>query len=759
MNDFTKKYHEEYTDGILLSYNLIKEYNPKFIYSIRDLKNVALSFEVLTGNKKPNKETLLKVCISEFAGTIADPILRKKYISDLSYQLKIPKSDEKTAGLIKFESGGETYFIPKDKQYLLDAIDIDLAIREQHSKPLDEKFPAKHYKKAGFLFEGEPGVGKSTLFRLALESKGFNEIKLKPGESLLTAKPLKPGLCFIEINAGDPSALTILEQAYKKEYIVILNEPNIHPELERKAIELLDKSKNKPLFRIYASQNPSTHEDRIDTPALNNRLNFNYMDAYSRESLIEIAQEKGVEFPEIFVDEFMKSNATMRKFFKDANDLEKAALWTFKYYASQKNKQFDSYRLFAEKKLHPSLDLKVAYDSPQSAVRSAQLIKPEVPALAKKRKTKHAGPEVSGIKHVLSKWKPEPSMMDEDISALAKLVNVIFDMQLQYRDEKILSVSTAKSEMMRKIEEQTLDYINNQSTINQLCLGVLGVIKPYQDKTEPGTLVNIMKMTSNEVKLIGMQNLISKYISHDPFITKKTDFKSKIEIALNGFLKKYFTSITERDFMKLAQSIKCVLALRELCKNPSQDELLEITRVENNAIEIIASGELLNEKNMFDLLINPAFYVGITHGSEALRDAKSKIVDYVYDIISPKVAKEIFADNKYDDRLFAPPQKTLDHKFEPLNELSKELSSQIFQLEQLIKPLAAKNLLIDIQLHELLTINKLKNTPDALQRRVAILRGLTEVLPVQLKQQIKITCDYVTDALKAVAINKPFPLA
>jgi hypothetical protein len=67
---------QQHAVSLIAAYNLIQEHNPLFVYSTRDLENLARGF--ITMASQP--ERLLNACVAEFAGTIDHTDTRNKFI-------------------------------------------------------------------------------------------------------------------------------------------------------------------------------------------------------------------------------------------------------------------------------------------------------------------------------------------------------------------------------------------------------------------------------------------------------------------------------------------------------------------------------------------------------------------------------------------------------------------------------------------------------------------------------------------------------
>lgn len=362
----------QYTQGMLKAFQLIRELNPTFIYSTRDLENLALRFIALCDKERDpikNIHTLWRACVGEFAGSIADASQRTEFVQRIGNELNIDPAVIKSKDFIKLTIDKS---IHPERSELVESIDQDLLMRQQYLAVTEnsQRQNILGYK-PGVLIEGDPGVGKSFVLKAILEKYGFQpakefkqkglapEIKALLEIFILTSakdlkqKEMKPefkalleehGLIsasdskqkevapesidtqklYYVLSAGDEDIVAeILIKAFHEGSAVILDEINLNESLENLLNKLLDgvdlegKPANKKGFIVFSSQNPSYLIGRKSlSPATRNRLHALYMDPYTKQALIEIAQHNSVKDPEAFVDAYLKcKNVTMRAFY------------------------------------------------------------------------------------------------------------------------------------------------------------------------------------------------------------------------------------------------------------------------------------------------------------------------------------------------------------------------------------------------------------------------------------------------------------
>lgn len=270
--------NEDIQHHLLFVYHLFEKYNPFLMSSYRDIENLRDRFlTLLNGNPK---ETLFNACIGQYAGGIQDQEKRSEFINELTMRLGI-KHIKKSYEVRKIGS----VFITPQKEYLIDAIQQDLLMRDRFIKnQLESKaLPPPSYKSAVVL-EGEPGTGKSSLLR---------ELAAKYDP--------------ITISGGSKKVSKLLIDAFHAGKIVILDEFNLDdPDLEILKNELLSgryqgKLAKTPGFMILASQNASSLAGRkSQSPAEMNRTHFLYMDSFIHRERIQIATAAGIQCPKAF---------------------------------------------------------------------------------------------------------------------------------------------------------------------------------------------------------------------------------------------------------------------------------------------------------------------------------------------------------------------------------------------------------------------------------------------------------------------------
>jgi len=281
-----------FSDRLFDVIELAKVHNPQMAYSIRDLENLAQRLKLLLDSGESGDQALAKAVFAELIPAIADQAKAVMLIQALidHQSLTIPALHANEL-LIPVGPRGSSVMIPSENRYLLEAIQQDLRMRQ---KGLADPGLAEHCK-SGILLQGEPGLGKSTLFKMICQ-----EIDAP----------------FYEVSAGTKEAHEILLKAFHEGAIVILDELNLDESLESLLNHLLTgrtpdgQSARSPGFMLLASQNASTEAGRKSvSSALMNRLHVMQMQPYTKEALESLAQRHGIEEPQQFVAAYLAARA------------------------------------------------------------------------------------------------------------------------------------------------------------------------------------------------------------------------------------------------------------------------------------------------------------------------------------------------------------------------------------------------------------------------------------------------------------------
>lgn len=332
------------TSALMLNvFHLACEINPTYLYSIRDLEDLAQRFVVLkekNEQKNPNErveqmELLWQACVGEFAGTF-NVKKRQQFLIELDQLLKTQHDiceDQEDTPLIKIHN---ELYLPREKEHMVHSIEQNLLVREKSLTSTNFKF------KCGTLIEGEAGIGKSTLLEAILQKNGFTleqfDLKKYQDRHYNIQDPQRK---YYIISAGDEKlAEYVLKKAFNEGSIVILDELNLDENLEKILNQLLVDNTNKkvndkfdhteeerkPGFMVYASQNPGYYAGReSSSKALWNRLGVHLMEDFSHTALMQIANHNHIIHPDLFVETYENAkktnpNVNMRTFYNAIKD-------------------------------------------------------------------------------------------------------------------------------------------------------------------------------------------------------------------------------------------------------------------------------------------------------------------------------------------------------------------------------------------------------------------------------------------------------
>ncbi len=286
--------------GIIEAYHLFEKSNPFFEMSIRDIENLALRFMFLAQQMPDTKLALLKACMGEFSPSIKDTLSRKVFVNQLEIKLGVSCSNHIVQALIKVTPN---FSIPLEKQYLIDALDQDLLMRES---ALQNKLCPKFKK--GILTEGDSGLGKSTLLEAILAKhkitpNGLGSKKL----TILTAGTEE---------ASRKVVYAALLKAFHEGAVVMIDEIDLDKDLEKhlnqylSGVDLEGKSAKIPGFMMLASKNASSMKGRKTvSPALLSRTHFMYMDAFSEKEVEAISRKKLMSRPNQLAKAFNEASS------------------------------------------------------------------------------------------------------------------------------------------------------------------------------------------------------------------------------------------------------------------------------------------------------------------------------------------------------------------------------------------------------------------------------------------------------------------
>jgi hypothetical protein len=313
---------DKVSQTLLFSFRLAQRHQPTHEYTMRDLQSLAERVLFVLEKKSLSKALLYKLCLEEFAAGIFDRHARHKFIIHL-HSLIDPQKAFPIAGFVpdplmnpsrmkRFSVEGRSFYWPQDRMYVYDKIVHDIDLRER-------AIQKGTYYKRGILSEGEPGLGKSTLYKVILEARGYVRAD-KAGPNTPKHK------IYYEVSAGDDAAREIVIRALTIEgAAVILDEPNADPGLEFILNPLMEGRglNGEPLppgGMLFASQNFSYGKGLVATsPALRSRMDMIYMDTYSKDDLEMIAELERVPCPAQFTTAFYRSmngKPQQRTFFK-----------------------------------------------------------------------------------------------------------------------------------------------------------------------------------------------------------------------------------------------------------------------------------------------------------------------------------------------------------------------------------------------------------------------------------------------------------
>jgi hypothetical protein len=147
----------------------------------------------------------------------------------------------------------------------------------------------------GIILESAPGLGKTELLMHALTTSGYEEMH----DFERPATSLHP-FYRLPVSLGQDQKEALLRKAFNEGAVVLIDEINSSPMMERLVNELLSGTMNgnkpeNPGFLILASQNPVTLAGRHkQSTAVSRRFGSYQLEAYSYEEQLKILMSKGL---------------------------------------------------------------------------------------------------------------------------------------------------------------------------------------------------------------------------------------------------------------------------------------------------------------------------------------------------------------------------------------------------------------------------------------------------------------------------------
>lgn len=188
------------------------------------------------------------------------------------------------------------FLITSSRQTLSNQLNDLLSLRELRNQTDNLNDGQRYGGLGGIIIEGEPGIGKSELVIAALIAKGYKQIHHaakstcdKPFYRLPVSMPLD-------------EKKTLLMQAFHEGAVVVIDEINSSPMMERLLNDLLmgktpdGKRPDHPGFMVIGTQNPPTLAGRRNpSNALARRLIQTELTPYSNAEMRQILEYRGLD--------------------------------------------------------------------------------------------------------------------------------------------------------------------------------------------------------------------------------------------------------------------------------------------------------------------------------------------------------------------------------------------------------------------------------------------------------------------------------
>ncbi len=302
-------YEPSYLRALLAAFDLVRHYKPFFPFSIRDFQQLVHRFSVACVLRNVNNnlnntviDSLEQTCCAAFYGLFQEKKLRQKFSTEIRFIAEMmlgvranDLGDKPTVLPITPE-----HVLPGTKAYLLHAIEQDLTMRNYAITHSHCEYPR------GILLEGNPGLGKSSLYRAILKREGFDKNHPDPAKR------------YYELSAGNAQQTrALLLQAFHEGSIVVLDELNLDSDLEIFINSLLSgedpegKPAKKRGFMLWSSQNVANGQSKDElkptSNAQRNRIHYLYCEPFSDEELLALLNYKKIPEPEEFLHAYKRA--------------------------------------------------------------------------------------------------------------------------------------------------------------------------------------------------------------------------------------------------------------------------------------------------------------------------------------------------------------------------------------------------------------------------------------------------------------------
>lgn len=282
---------DEIVDIFSAFYEYVRQHNKsQILIAPRELNFMLLLFKALNKNLNHEKTILLAefCCFALASGTLPlkEHSLFSQWIKahidtieqeffNYSYR-EVQKHNHKDAELIFSDYQRVTFLLLHTFLFLRD--------RFSHQDPINL---------AGFLIEGESGIGKSSLVKALLNLQGYRELTLEDSESMDTDKTYY----FAPAGLGEDKKREILERSIQKNSFVIMDEINTNFDLNPLIADFILKihQKKNCTARIIATQNPASKYQGRNL--LSNDLKRKFLmttgEEPTRDDLLYVAIQRG----------------------------------------------------------------------------------------------------------------------------------------------------------------------------------------------------------------------------------------------------------------------------------------------------------------------------------------------------------------------------------------------------------------------------------------------------------------------------------
>ncbi len=305
---------------LVQGFQIATQHLTKGSLSTQDLKQAVARFthrikKIHQEQKSSFKEAAVQTIIEELSVSFINENNKNNFIQEFcrkinySYQAFNPQNPI----FINLQEKG--FYVPENRKLPINLLQENILLQEKKILDLHNNKKPLPTKNAT-LFEGASGTGKTTLCIKTLEHMGYTRINEQELEAAAHIKSNKK--LYFHFTLGSPSTNeTVLENAFQAGIVVIIDELNLDPSIEKLLTPMLTEKRQPrfPGFYIVCSQNDSSFAGRYSlTNEFKNNFCYINVNEYNKEELLEVTQQRfsnlSPKHCEVVVEKYLKSKRT-----------------------------------------------------------------------------------------------------------------------------------------------------------------------------------------------------------------------------------------------------------------------------------------------------------------------------------------------------------------------------------------------------------------------------------------------------------------